>query len=223
PERPVETEPPKPARRESDPAITIERADEAAEERGDDDLTAARRALARGRHELAERRLDRILASEPGHDEGRMLLADILLRQGEAARAARILDQGLEHSRQPAQLAARLGRILIEHDQTARAIEVLTDHAPPTATDPDYHQLLAAAHRQAGDHEAALATFRALSEVVPGRGAIWVGLGASLEALERHDEAIAAYRRALDADDPRAARFADQRLDALNPDHGASR
>lgn len=212
-----------PERDASDNAISIRPADETQSSGTADELEAARRALARNQFSVAERRIRGILESEPGHNEARLLLAGALLRRGEPVRAARLLEDGLEASDRPAELAARLGRILIENGQTARAIGVLASHAPQPIDDPDYHQLLAAAHRQAGDHESALSSYQALTEIVPGRGAVWIGLGASLEALDRPAEAIEAYQRARGAGDGRAARFASQRLGALKQANGESR
>jgi Flp pilus assembly protein TadD len=86
----------------------------------------------------------------------------------------------------------------------------------------DHHLLLALAHRQAGDHAAAAEVYRRLSEVAPGRARVWLGLGVSLEALERFDEATTAYRRAAGGDDVQAARFARQRLAAIERRNGGS-
>lgn len=214
----------KPQERDApDNTISIRPADEAQPSGTADELAAARRALARNQFSVAERRIRGILESEPGHNEARLMLAGALLRRGETARAARLLEDGLEASDRPAELASRLGRILLENGQTARAIGILESHAPEPIDDPDYHQLLAAAHRQAGDHESALSSYQALTEIVPGRGAVWIGLGASLEALDRPDEAVEAYQRARGTGDERAARFASQRLGVLEQANGDSR
>lgn len=184
------------------------------------ELDAARRALAREHHAEARRRIEALLARDPGHDEARLLLAGNLIQHGDARSAIALLDQGLDHSADPAELARLLGRILIDRGETTRARQLLEAHAPEPTMDPDYHQLLAAAHRQAGDHEAAMHSYRQLADIVPGRGAIWIGLGASLESLDRNNEAIEAYARALEGNDPRAARFARQRLNALSSADG---
>lgn len=201
-------------------SIKIQRASEAEAPDAQAELDAARRAIARGQHQEAGRRIEALLEREPGHDAARLLLANSLLQRGDARAAARLLDQGLAHSNQPTELSRLLGRILIDRGETARARQVLAAHAPDPVLDPDYHQLLAAAHRQAGDHQAAMESYRQLADIVPGRGAVWIGLGASLEALERNAEAREAYARALEGNDPRAARFARQRLNALNPADG---
>lgn len=201
-----------------DSGISIRRAGSGSSDGADSQLASARRALARDQFSLAERRIRDLLEAHPGHDEARRVLAEALMRRGHPGQAAALLEAGLDHSREPAGLAQQLGRLYLESGQTRRAIETLRPHAPEPVDNPDYHQLLAAAHRQAGDHEAALASYQALSEVVPGRSAVWIGMGASLESLERPQEAIAAYERVAGND--RAARFARQRIDALERAHG---
>jgi Tfp pilus assembly protein PilF len=107
--------------------------------------------------------------------------------------------------------------VLLEAGEAPRARDILVAHAPPIAEAPDYHLLLAAVHRQIGDHQAAMSHYRQLSESLPGRGQVWVGLGASLESLDRPAQAAEAYRRALNGDDSRAAAFARRRLAAIEP------
>ncbi|QOC23836.1 tetratricopeptide repeat protein [Wenzhouxiangella sp. AB-CW3] len=199
---------------ESEGAIVIQRAEGEVEH-----FESARRALARGQQQLGMRRLQELLDNDPGHGEARLLLASTLIRRGETPRAINLLDEGLESARDPAALAERLGRLLIEGEEPARARQVLEAHAPALVDAPDYHQLLAVALRQLGDHQAAVAAYRQLSEVVPGRGAVWVGLGTSHESLGQTEQAREAYQQALAGNDPRATRFARQRLHAIERDN----
>ncbi len=195
--------------------ISIRRADGGAAET--DPLTAARRMLARGQFQRAESRLRELTEAQPELSEAYELLAGTLMRRSRHDDAARALESGLEQARDPAPLAALLGRLLLERGEIARARSVLEAHAPRLAADPEYHLLLAAARRQAGDHAAAAEHYRELTAVVPRSGPAWVGLGASLESLKQTEDAASAYRHALDGDDERAARFARQRLGALAP------
>ena len=198
-------------------AITIERADDGREH---SDIDTARRAIARGHHQQAERQLRQLLEQHPDHDQARELLAVDLMRRGRASAAIDVLEQGLGSGREPTRFAHRLGRILLEQGQVERARTMLMEHAPPPAHDPDFQQLLAAAHRQAGDHLAAEAAYRRLTETVPYRAAAWIGLGVSLEALDRPAEAHQAYSRVTETGDPQAVRFARQRLRAIQDPDG---
>lgn len=198
---------------QEEPTISIRRSgtDDAAA----DPLAAAKRLLARGQVQRAESRLRQLVAQKPGLGEAHELLASTLIRRGRYEAAIPVLENGLSQANESAPLAALLGRLLIERGEVARARSILEAHVPPLTEAPDYHLLLAAVHRQAGDHEQAAAHYRNLSEVLPRNGAVWIGLGASLESLERPHEAASAYNRALDSGDERAARFARGRLAAL--------
>jgi MSHA biogenesis protein MshN len=206
----------------ADSAIRIQRASPSPADEHEE-LESVRRALSRGRHNEAVARLTALLDNRPEHDEARLLLAHALISQGQSREAVHILDQGLANSNEPIEIARLLGRILLERGESERARRVLREHAPAPVDDPDFQQLLAAAHRQAGDHQAAVDSYRQLSEVVPGRPAVWIGLGASLEAVDDTTGAREAYARAADGNDPRAARFARQRLHAINQPDGDGR
>ncbi|RFF28288.1 MULTISPECIES: tetratricopeptide repeat protein [unclassified Wenzhouxiangella] len=207
---------PEPARQDSqreEPAISIRRSNESPDT--PDSLAAAKRFLARGQFQRAESRLRQLIDEQPALTEAHELLANALIRQRQHDSAIRVLETGLREAQNPSPLAALLGRLLMERGELARAGTVLQEHAPALADAPDYHLLLAAVHRQAGNHEAAAEHYRKLTGILPRRGAAWIGLGTSLESLERQEEALEAYSRALEGDDARAARFARQRLNAL--------
>ena len=198
--------------------IFIERADE---QRSRNELDRARRAFAANRHGQAESMLRDLLEHNPANDEARELLASQLIRRDRHRRAITVLEAGLDSGADPARFARRLGRLFVDHGNPARARELLERHAPDINDDPDFHQLLAATYRQVGDHASAEATYRQLTQTTPQRSAAWIGLGASLESLDRPQDAHDAYRQALDThDDPRAIRFARQRLRALGNAYG---
>jgi tetratricopeptide (TPR) repeat protein len=198
--------------------ISIERAGDP--ELETDPIVAARRLIAQGRYGRAEARLRALLAERPGDSAAYELLARTLVTRGRARQADALLQESLTKADRTQALAMLFARRLIDRGEIHRARSVLADHAPEMSADPDYHLLLAAAHRQTGDHAAAAAHYRRLSELLPSRGTVWVGLGASLEALDRNGEALAAYREALNGDDDRAAAFARSRLRALETKTG---
>ncbi len=218
--RPAErTEPPRQAVAEQDqPLIRIERAAPEADQ-ADQASLAARRALARGQTDLARQLLGQRLSTAPQDNEARLLLARLLINSGQRSAAQRLLEQGLEGSPESS-LAAELGRLLLTRGEAAAAMTTLSEHAPDSFSDPDYHLLLAAAQRQSGEHLQALESYRALGRLLPDNATVWVGLGSTLESLSRPDEAMQAYRQALSGEDRRAVAFARDRLDALNVNGG---
>lgn len=203
-------------RTDGDGDIVIRRSgDTGTRETGDDGLAAAKRALGRGQRALAISRLANLLDADPDHLDARLLLARLHIEDGRPRAAGELLDAGLDRQPGDPALAFLLGRLLLEQGRLSEARMVLTEHAPPVGTDPDYHLLLALAHRQAGDHDAAISVYRDVTETSPGVGAAWVGLGVSLEAAGDGPGARAAYRRAVGGDDRRAAMFARQRLSVM--------
>ena len=49
-----------------------------------------------------------------------------------------------------------------------------------------------------GDYENALATYEAVLRRVPGQAQVWMSYGHTLKTAGRTDDAIAAYRRAIE-------------------------
>jgi len=197
------------------PRVSIQRA-----RPENDRLDMARRAYADGRPGVAEVHLREVIEADAGSTEAFELLATILIRNQRVSEAESLLERGLESASHPHRLARLLGRLRLERGATAGAIEVLREHAPGIDEAAEHHLLLAMAHRQAGDHAAAADLYRRLSEVAPGRARVWLGLGVSLEALERFEDAASAYRRAAGGEDAQAAHYARQRLAAIERRHG---
>lgn len=183
----------------------------------EDMLLSARRAVARGQRELAVSRLYGLLQEQPGHAEARLLLARTLIELGRHSTADQILETGLALQPDESRYAFLRGRLLMEQGRIGSARSLLIRHAPDVAADPDYHLLLAAVHRQVGEHAAAADTYRAVTQAHPALGKAWVGLGVSLESEGDSQGARLAYREALRADDRRAAAFARQRLAVMPP------
>ncbi|OGT83899.1 MAG: hypothetical protein A3H91_05005 [Gammaproteobacteria bacterium RIFCSPLOWO2_02_FULL_61_13] len=143
-------------------------------------------------------KLTELVALDPGHVAGRQLLATTLLQHGDAGQAATNLDAGLQlfpHIWQWAQLRAQLA---VNAGDPELALGMLTRAPPLLAEQPEYHALLAAVQQRTGRHDAAVGTYHGILAKRPDRGIWWVGLGISLQALERTREAGFAFSRALE-------------------------
>ncbi len=200
-------------RDEEDAHIAIERSG-SEPQAGEDPIARARRTVGRGQPARARDQLRSHLDSHPEDSEARVLLARLLLDANRSDTAVRTLEAGLDGP-ESTPVAWLLGRVLSERGEIARARELLESHAPPSDREPEYHLLLAALDRRDGAHAAARDRYRAVTGIAPHRATAWVGLGASLEALDAPHEAREAYENALAGDDPRAIAFARSRLAAL--------
>ncbi|MBI1732540.1 MAG: tetratricopeptide repeat protein [Gammaproteobacteria bacterium] len=143
-------------------------------------------------------KLTDVVAQDPGHVAGRRLLATELVKQGDAVQAAAILDTGLEKFPRVWQWAQLRAQLAIGSGETGRALAVLISAPPAVADAPDYHALLAAVLQRAGRHGEAVNTYHSVLGRHPERGVWWMGLGISLQALERTREAGFAFLRALE-------------------------
>ncbi|MFU8876788.1 MAG: tetratricopeptide repeat protein, partial [Wenzhouxiangellaceae bacterium] len=184
-----------------------------------DTLDSARRALARGRPEIAIAQLQEELEREPRSVDARVLLARTLAATGRAGRAEQVLEEGLEAgpelSAQAHEAAFWLARMRMQRGAVQSAATVLAAHRPSRQGHADYHLLEAAALRELGRHDQALAAYRAVAEAEPANGRAWLGAGLSHEALDQLEAAAAAYARAAAGDHAGSAAFAAQRLQAL--------
>lgn len=163
-----------------------------------DVFTDARTLCGSGRVAACIGKLTELLAGEPGHIEGRLLLASTLVENGDPRQGAATLDAGLALQPRAWQLAQLRAQLAINAGDAEHARVVLAAAAPPLAEQPEYHALLAAVQQRTGRHEQAIATYHGVLARHPERGVWWMGLGISLQALARDREAGFAYMRALE-------------------------
>jgi MSHA biogenesis protein MshN len=166
----------------------------------------------------AEQELQQALSIDPTHVRARELLAGILIKQGRWIETADVMQQGV------AQLPGNLvfvklyARTLMQLNRDQQALTLLRDHAPPLAQDPDYYALMAALYQRRQNHLAAATTYSQILKLNTDVGIWWVGLGISLEALGKQQEAQQAYARARQTGSLQGdlARYTDNRLLALD-------
>ena len=166
----------------------------------------------------AEQQLRQALAMDPRHARARELLAGLLIKQGRWVETAELMQQGVQVL--PANLVflKLYARTLMQMNRDHQAIELLRSHAPTVAQDPDYFALLAALYQRQQNHLAAANTYSQILKLRPDSGIWWVGLGISLEALGKKQQAQQAYARARKTGSLRGdlARYTDNRLLALD-------
>jgi MSHA biogenesis protein MshN len=126
----------------------------------------------------------------------RELLANLYLRSGREAEAFIVLKAGIDASPQYLPFAKMYARTLVEQGQLPAARRVLESSLLYAGNDADYQALLAAVEQRLGEHDAAISRYMRALELNRQKGAWWVGMGISLEALGRTTEAGQAYRAA---------------------------
>jgi len=104
----------------------------------------------------AEELLRQALAADPMHVRARELLAGLLIKQGRWVENASLMQQAVQlYPRNP--LFVKLyARTLMQMGRDGQAIQLLHNHAPAVAQDPDYYALLAALYQRQQQHQAAV-------------------------------------------------------------------
>lgn len=145
----------------------------------------------------AARLLREHLAQYPDDATALHMLGDIAASQGHDQPALDLLTRCLSAS--PSLLAARTSRaqVLLRTGAAGAAMEDVQALLAARPQDPDARALQARVLETAGDYAAAAEVWRALAEDHPDTAACWIRLGTALRVLGRHEEGVAAYRRAL--------------------------
>ena len=170
------------------------------------------------RHRQAEQSLRRALAMEQSHIKARELLAGIYIKQGRWVEASELLRDGVTYSPQHLTFTKLYARSLMQLNRDKQAIGVLEKHAPAVESDPNYFATLAALYQRQKQHQQAADLYARLVSINPRNGVWWVGLGISLEALGREQDAVRAYGHAHKTGNLReeVAKFTNNRLLALD-------
>jgi len=154
----------------------------------------------------------------PANVKARSTLAVLLLEQGRNDMAKYILEEGLNTHPQESQWAMILGRELYSEGKFGKAQQVLQEASPSLANHEDYYALYAGVLQARKEYTRAAMVYRNLLRQHPSNGSWWLGLAISLEAMSRKDDAITAYKHALNTPqlNPDSARFAKDRLHRLS-------
>ena len=129
--------------------------------------------------------------------KSRALLASLYMTSGDDQKAEELIDEGLRRKPTDAGLKKVKARLMLARGDSQSTVELL-DHAPPAFDmDAEYHELRAAALQYQNRAEDAVNIYYELLKNDSGQARLWVGLGYSLELVERLDESRKAYENSL--------------------------
>jgi MSHA biogenesis protein MshN len=178
-----------------------------------------RKALAlvqQGRVTEAIDSLNQAVQLDAQHSAARQTLIGLLVESRRFGEAERRLQEGLNFDRAQPELAMTLARLQVERGDTDAAIVTLERSQSAAIDRADYHGFMAALLQREGRHREAIEHYRqALRRTA---SAVWqMGLGISLQAENRFQEARDAFNRAKAANtlSPELQAFVDQRLRQL--------
>lgn len=178
-----------------------------------------RKALAlvqQGRVTEAIDSLNQAVQLDVQHGAARQTLIGLLVESRRFNEAERRLQEGLNLDRAQPELAMTLARLQVERGDTDAAIMTLERSQPAAVDRADYHGFMAALLQREGRHREAIEHYR--QALRRSASAVWqMGLGISLQAENRFQEARDAFNRAKAANtlSPELQAFVDQRLRQL--------
>ena len=161
--------------------------------------------------------LQRALSLDAQHTRARELLASLLFQDAQYIAAAEMLEVGRKQQPGFIPFSLLLARVRMQQGRDTDAIIVLESQKPPARDYSDYYALLAALYQRVARHDDAAKIYRGLVDIFPGRAVWWMGLGISMQSLNKSAEALAAYRRALKSQglQPDLRKFVQQRIRLL--------
>lgn len=166
-------------------------------ERAEVEYRKAQLAASGGRTGEALDALHAALRQDPGHAPARQSLIRALVEGRRGDEAEVLLREGLEL--QPAQIgwAMTLARLQVERNDLPAARRTLGASAAYGARSADYQGFFGHIEYRLGHGREAAGLYQTATQLAPGEGRWWLGLGLALDADGHAGEAREAFRRAL--------------------------
>lgn len=186
-------------------------------QRADNEFRKASGLLQQGRIDEALAGYEAVLQVDADHDDTRQALVALLLKNKRNADAERVLQDGLNRNPRHSGFAMLLARMQVERNALPLAMDTLQKTLPYASQQADYQAFIAALLQRQNRHAEAISRYQVALQLAPNSGVWLMGLGISLQAVQRNDEARAAFRRALESGNLSAELqdFVNQRLKEL--------
>jgi MSHA biogenesis protein MshN len=208
---------PEPDGSESAPSIDKQVRPPSERERGEAEFRQGMAALQAGNAADGEDRLRAALVIDPLNNKARQALLGVYVESNRREDAERLLEDSLRVDRKHPGFAMALARLQLERGANGEALVTLQRSLPYGETSAGYQAMLANALARVGRNKEAAERYEAAARLAP-RDPLWLmGLGVTLRADNRPEEARTAFRRAreLGGLNPQLASFVDQQLREL--------
>jgi len=186
-------------------------------QRADAEFRKAAAVQQQGRALEAMAGYEAALKLDPQHEAARLALAAQLSSQRRAADAERVLREGLHLRPSHQGFIMALARAQVDQENINGALATLQQNLPKADNKPDYQAFYAALLQRQGRHKEAINHYQIATRLVPSDGVWLMGYGISLQAVQRNEDAKAAYQQALATQTltPALAAFVEQKLKGL--------
>ncbi len=139
----------------------------------------------------------RALKLDVSHDMARQSLIAVLLESKLNNEAEKVLRETLQLNPKNTHYAMLLARLQVERNALPLALETLSKALPFADQQADYQAFVAALLQRQNQHKDAVAHYQKALQLSPNASLWLMGLGISLQALQRNDEAFNAYQQAI--------------------------
>ncbi len=187
------------------------------QQQADNEFRSANILLQQARTHEAAAGYKAVLKLYPAHDAARLTLVDTLLKNKQDAHAKRVLKAGHFQFPEHSGFAMLLARLQVEHGELPQALKTLQQSLRYAERQADYRAFMAALLQRQNLHQEAIAHYQAALQLNPNSGVWLMGMGISLQALQKNNEAIEVFKNALDTQTLNAdlQAFVTQRLGQL--------
>lgn len=191
---------------------------ESAEQKSGNLFNRALNAFEQGRIYEAQAYLNKSIQENPANEEARQTLAALLVDNKKISEAQEILSEGLKRNPKNVQFRMAIARMQLESGDKKQALDTLVEGLSAGRHDASYQSFLANLFQRDERHDEAAAHFSAATQLRTGYPNDYVGLGISLQALQKYEDARIAYSRALSMDklSPELKTFVDQQMSLIN-------
>jgi MSHA biogenesis protein MshN len=167
------------------------------QQRAENEFRKANLALQEGRTNDALAGYESALLIDSSYKDARKAWVAVLISLKRNEDAERVLQKGLKRDPRDASFAMLMARLQVERGAMPLALETLQKTLPYAEDQADYQAFLAALLQRQNLQEEAVAHYQVALKLAPNNGIWLMGLGISLQALKRNDDARNAYQRAL--------------------------
>ncbi len=187
------------------------------QQRAENEFHKANMAVQEGRTNDALAGYESTLLIDPTHKAARRGWVAVLLSLKRNEEAERVLQRGLRHDSHDTSFAMLLARLQVERGAVPLALQTLQKALPYAEGQADYQAFVAALLQRQDQHNDAVARYQLALKLAPNNGVWLMGMGISLQALQRNQDARDAYQRALASNSlsPQLQAFVQKKLQEL--------
>jgi MSHA biogenesis protein MshN len=169
-----------------------------AEQQAENEFRNAYQLMRQGLNSEALSGFEAALKLNVRHEQARQNMVSILLEKKRNAEAELALEEGLSLNVRQFNFAMLLARLQVERNALPAALDTLLRTLPYAETQPNYQSFVAALMQRQNRHKEAISYYQKALQLKPNLGVWLMGLGISLRAEQRKEEARSAFKQALD-------------------------